>query len=516
MTILDSFYLLFESDASKLDKGLDDSRRKGRELTQDLKQADAAAEGLGRSLGSTIRQLAGVALGVFSVQALAQAFTGAVQEADALGESADRLGVAVETLGAWGDAAKLAGGSTQGVIQSVERLNEGLAALDVVGKSRVTPFLKELGINMEDAANKGKTAFDLFPQIAEAMEGMSRTQAVAIGTKLGLDQGTIMLLMQGRREVELAIARQKELGTITRQQADTAAKFNDQLDNTRQAWRSVWLEIAQAVLPAFTAVVKGFEYVATFMRRHSDFIIGGLLAIGGVLAAVLLPALIRTGIAAVVAMAPFLLTAAAVGAAILAIALLWDEVQNWVDGADSLIGRHLGTWEEFLDLIDAIAPAVIHAFSSPQALLESIVELIKRMGIGLLEAAGFMEPLERAWDTVTGKVRAFVDLVRSALSLAKGIGGALLGLVTGKTPAVAGMPEARGALAAAAGAPLASVSSSAVSNMRGGDRSTRVDVGGVTIQTPATDADGISRAVGTSLGAQLSQAAANYDDGVLA
>lgn len=542
MSILDSFYLLFESDASKLDKGLEESRQKGRKLTEDLKAADRAAEGLGRSLGSSIRQLAGMAAGIVAVQSLAQSFLSAVDEADRLGESAERLGEQVENLGAWGDAVKLAGGDINALIGSVERLNEGLTVLDVTGKSRISPFLKELGINAADAVKKGQTALDLFPQIAEAMEGMSREQATSIGKRLGLDQGTIMLLMQGRREVEAAIARQKELGTITKEQTEISAKFNDELDNTRQAWRSVWLTISTAVLPAFTWVIEKVRDVAQFIRRHSDFVVGLLIAIAGAISVVLIPALVKAGIAAAVAFAPFLLLGLKVAALAAGFALLWDEIRNWTNGADSLIGRHLLTWEEFLDIIDQVAAALKYAFSSPQAFLETMGELIKRLVLGLLDFVGVLKPLEMAWDAVASKVRAFVELVQAGLKLARGLAGALIGAVTGRTPSAtptegataasgasagpaggrspaavpAGLVEGRQALAMASASPINSVTSSAISNSRGGDRSTKVDVGGVTVQTQATDAEGISRAVGNSLQSQLSQAAANYDDGVAA
>lgn len=518
MSILDTFFILFESDASKLDKGLADSERKAKETTKAVEATDRAASNLGRSLGGVLRELGGMVLGGLAVAAVAAQFRAAVDQADKLGEAADRLGVAVEELGAWSDAVKLAGGSTEGLISSIERMNEGLTVLDVTGKSRVLPFLKELGIDMESAAHKGKTAFELFPEIADAMSQMDRAQAVSLGKKLGLDQGTIMLLMQGRREVDAAIARQKELGTVTKQQAEISAKFNDQLDNTAQAMRSLYLSVAQAVLPSLTAFFKGVEVIVQFMRRHSDFITGLFIAVAGAIGALVVPALVKMGVAAAVAFAPFFAIGAAIAAVGVAFALLYDDIVAWQAGADSLIGRHLMTWAEFLDVIETVANAIMHAFSSPQAFIESMIELIKRLAIGLLEFVGLMEPLEAAWDAVSAKVRAFVDLVASAVRLARGIAGAVVGLFSGggATQPPAGLMEGRQALAQAAASPLASVTSSAINNRRGGDRNTSLSVGQVVVQTQATDADGISRSVGTALGSQLEQAAANYDDGVAA
>lgn len=42
----------------------------------------------------------------------------------------------------------------------------------------------------------------VLPELAESFEKLSKQESAALGQKLGLDQGTIMLLRRGRREVE--------------------------------------------------------------------------------------------------------------------------------------------------------------------------------------------------------------------------------------------------------------------------------------------------------------------------
>ena len=61
--------------------------------------------------------------------------------------------------------------------------------------------------------------------------------------------------------------------------------------------------------------------------------------------------------------------------------------------------------------------------------------------------------------------------------------------------------------------PMAGMNSQSIRNSR---RSTRIDVGDIIIQTPATDLAGISSEVGSSLKDQIAQAVDSFDDGVLA
>jgi len=174
MSILDTFFIMFESDASKLDKGLAESERKADKLGGKLKHVDAEAGKLGTSLASAFAGLAGAALAAVSLGAMTTAMFTATEHADKLNESAERLGINIETISAWGDLIKKNGGSVDGFIGSIEGLNTQLQQMEVTGKSRAAPFLKELGIDLDDAANKGKNALDFLPQIADAFAGMDK------------------------------------------------------------------------------------------------------------------------------------------------------------------------------------------------------------------------------------------------------------------------------------------------------------------------------------------------------
>ena len=544
MSVLDSFFILFESDASKLDKGLDETRRKAKEATKDVTKLDDAAGRLGGSLAGAFTQLAGAAMAAVSLAAMSGAMMDAVDQADALNESTSRLGLNIETVSAWGDLIKKNGGSVDGFIGSIESLNKSLSMMEVTGKSKAAPFLKELGIDLDNAANKGKTAMDFLPAIADAFEGMDKQKSVAMGQKLGFDQATIMTLQSGRREIEALLAKEKELGVITQKQADLADAFGDQLDDTRHAFRSLWLVVSESVLPALTWVSEKFQNLAIFMREHSDFIVGLMIALGAAITAFALPPLLSMAAAAVVAFAPFLVAGAIVTALGVAFALLYDDVMNFIDGNDSLIGQMLEAYPVIGDLVQGLVDVVKGLGDAVGWVFGTFVDVVQILGAHIAKTAGalsdmlgitelvggivsglravftaFGEVVGDVWDGLLRRVSMVFDVIRSGIALVKGVAGSISGAL-GEVKASYGIDGAtaaavqtgRAQLAAASTSPLTTQTSNSIANSRGGDRN--VSVGQVTVHTAATDAAGISKSIGGALGAQMRQASANYDDGV--
>lgn len=551
MSVLDTFVLLFEADTSQGKQGMEEAKRGAKDLESQLKSTDEVSNKLGDSFIEMASSLGGFLAATLSFGAISAAVVGAANFADKLDETSERLGVSVENLSLWGDAAKIAGGSSEGFIASLDSLNTALTQMDVTGKSRALPFLKELGIDMESAAYKGKTAMELLPEIAEAMGNMEKTQAIGIGRKLGLDMGTIMMLQSGRKSLDELLARQKELGVVTAKQAEISAKFNDSLDDTSHAFRGVWLGIAESVLPALTWVMEKFQTLGKFLSKHKDFVTGIFLAIGAAITYFVVPPLISAGIAAAVAFAPFLLIGAAVTAVGLAFALLYDDIMNFIEGNDSMIGQMMEKypiigqliggikdaltmlWDTFSWVFDAIHSLLQISIAGWELLFGTIFGGIRdfimnsefMMGIvsaiqGAFSAMG--DAVGAVWDWLGEKVLSFMGLIERAIALVKTIAGGITGaldsvkgtLGIGSTSDAVAAGQAQ--IAQASSNPIAAQTSNSISGPKTSNKNTTVSVGKVEVNTQATDADGVARAVGGTLNNQLRQTVSNFDDAVLA
>lgn len=559
MSILDTFYTVFAADTKDLEEGLDKARRDSKKTAEELKATDHAARKLGESIGRSLREFGGMVASYLAVRTLAESFYNAVDAADKLNESTDRLGLNIEEISAWGDLVKKNGGSVDSFVGSIEQLNKGLSQMEVTGKSRVAPFLAELGIDLDTAAYKGKNALELLLPIADAFEGMDKQKSVAIGQRLGLDQGTIAVLQQGRREVEELIRREKELGVITKEQGEIADKFGDQMDDTRHALRSLWLQVSTAVIPVLTWLAKKFEEVVLFMRDNKEFIVGLMIAIGAAIAFFAIPPLLSMAVAAFAALAPFLLIGAAVAAVGVAFALLYDDVMNFIEGNDSLIGQLL----ERYPLIGEILSGIGETFKWLGQTAADVANIIWAAwsmvfgAVGTLIAGIFSywtDQLSIVKDVfvavgqlVAGIFTYWIDLISQFLAkfggivgIAKAVGGAIsgalgaakdaLGIKGPATPAgprqesgtggaygvgaVPGLVQGKQQLSLAAATPLASQTSNSIVGARTSNKNTDVKIAKVEVNTQATDAQGISKSIGDTLGAQMRQAASNADDGV--
>lgn len=535
MALLDSFVLLFEADASQLNKSVDEANRKGEKLNDTMKKADGAATMLGGSFVEMLATAGGALAAAFSFGAMMNGIMAANDYADRLGEVSDALGVNIEELDAWGRAVQFSGGSAEAFQATLQNLVADFAMIDTKGTSRTLPFWKELGINVKDAHGKMRDVMDVLPDLAEKFEGLSKGEAMGMGRKLGLDEGTIMLLQRGRREVDEMVKKQKELGVTTKEQAEFAGQYNDAMDEMSLAFRGLFMAVGGSVLPAFKAIAEGITRVVSFFRQHSDFITGLLIAIGAAIAVFVLPSLISMAAATIAAFWPFMLIGAAIAGVIGLFALLYDDIVAFRNGSDSMIGEIAKKWPIVGDVVNGLVDTIKYFVDFTAAAFGLLADLI-------------LDPAH-AWDNFVGKITGGIETVRGHFpflfglidglangfvtmgDVIMGVWDAIVATIMGAIDSVKGavsdvqeffgigggdVKVAKTAIMSANRSPLNQQSSAAISNSRSVSKSNTVTVGKVEVKTQATDAQGISRAIGGEMKAQLKRATSNYDDGVLA
>lgn len=290
MSILDTFYILFKSDASEVKKGAEEAQKATQNLQDKLKSTDKSAEHLGESFLSAARSALGLVAGLASVATVIST----ISDVRELGKSSRALQVNVEDLDAWGSAVERSGGSAQEFQSSLSSLADHLGTT-------------------------GNIALKTLPLFADAFSRMNQTQANRYGKSLGLDQSTIYLLQQGRREVEDTIKRQKEFGTVTKEDVEVTRKFDVALFDLGKVLQFFQRELA---LPFLSPLTKSFEYLV----EHKDLIKGALIAIG-------------IGVAAMAA--SFAIANPAIAVAAVALALFvgaYEDYQKFKRGEPSLIG----------------------------------------------------------------------------------------------------------------------------------------------------------------------------------
>lgn len=580
MAILDTFYLLFKSDASALDKGLKESEKGAAALIEKVKGADVASLELGKKFLDVAKQGAAV-LGVgVGFAALAKSITHTADEYTKLSKLAEQFRSTASAVDEFRDAGELLGLGEEQTIGGLKAL-DGAIQDTAMGLGRAKKIFEELGISVVDAQGKVRPTADVMGELATKFKDFDRGKQLRVMERLGLDPALLKLFnadmgaLQKRMsaidqstgfDIDRAVARSKEYTTAQR-------GLKLEIASVTMWFSKLGENIKLAALPYFTKAVewatKAVKIFFAFILDNESLVEGAFIAIAAAVTAILLPALIRAGVAMAVAAWPFVLAAVVIAALIAAFALLYDEITNFIEGNDSFIGQFLEEYPQIAEILRGIGEVLQWLYDTFASVLEIVIALgelgaeaiqkvwttlvdfwhevvdgaeesgkavselfaqfleghpiLKRIVEGVLELGRIFG--DTIGDMLKG-VTDFIDVFGGIGGIAKSVGGAITGaLADAKTRiSIASLPPLGGPAGLAAGkAQLGIVSASpigtqsaAATGARASTKNTHVTVGAVNVQTQATDAAGISKSIGDTMGAQLRQAASNYDDGVAA
>lgn len=529
MALLDTLLLVFKADTSQADAGLDSARKKSDDLIDSLRNTDAVAAKTGASLKA---MAAGAIGGLAAAFSLGAVISGAFARADnirAIEQTSNAIGASIENVDAFGKAAEDMGGDAQGARDSLTDMAEkmGEAMSDV--ESGAAKAFKSLGISLKSADGGTKDAITGMLDLAGAVEGLDRSAAVFKIKELGItDNRTVEMILKGRQELERMLRVQKEQGVVSEKAAENARKLTKATDSLKKIMTNASDSFLDSMIPALTKVIEWLGKGASWMRENKDFVIGFFGAISAAVVTYYLPAMISAATATIAATLPFIGIAAAIAAASALFAIIYDDVVNFVAGNESFIGQIsekypivgktvlwlIGAFKQLFDMliigaqqigdfvtagfqqviagIKAAIDYLIEAYGAIQGFVDNSLSAFQSMADGISAIFSFIV------DTVKSSmsfVTAGIDKIKSGVS---GVAGFF-----GFGDSSSAMQSASHQIGAASSAPSNGVSSSAISNMANSSSETHVQVGQVVVQTQSTDAQGISRDVGSELQSQL-------------
>jgi len=555
--ILDTFFLMFEADTSKVDKGIKESDKQAKSLTETLKQTDFQADKLGNNFLALAKKGAGL-LGVgLSLAAITKGVAETAASYTQLDKLAQQFRSTADAVDEFQDAGYLLGLSNEDTTGGLKAL-EATMQDTMLGLGRAKKVYEELGIEVTDAGGKVKSTVAFMGELQEKFRGMDRGTQMRVMERLGLNPGLIKLFNADMADL------QKRMADVDRATGFSMEKALKRSAEYTKANKAMGLEVKTLglyfekfmdvlkinAMPVFTAalqkVTEVLKTLVTFVLTHQRFIEGVFVAIGAAILYFLVPAAVSGAMALWAMIAPFLLVGAIVVAVAGLFALLYDDIMNFIDGNDSLIGQILSKYPmitdvvmAMVDVVKALGGAVQWTFETMISLLQIAFNLWAKLIGGIYEFSGLgalVGFIVDGWagkfqglgqiagdvlDWILKKVGQVVDVIGSAINLIRGAGAAVTGALGGAKvslgmsgPTADGLNAGKGVLAAASSAPLGATTSSSINNQRAGDKSVAVTTGPISIQTQATDAAGISKALGDSMQTQMRQAVANYDDGV--
>jgi len=415
------------------------------------------------SVKNLTKGLAALVAGATAASAAAfKLATSAARYGDEVAKTSRALGISTDDLQRYRFAFDRVGVSQQEADSALNRFNRTLGqASQGIGKG--AQVMNMLGIAIRGPDGQMRSMSEIMPEVITQLRGITNeAQRAAITQELfGRGSANLVANLEGGGEQLKALGREFDAlgGGLSGPQALAAEAFTDSMTNMQTAMKSLRLEVGARFMPIFQTLIESFtdfltlnrELIMSRLERAFQILInvmrtlanvvravwrvidglaqtmGGwestlrlvaiaLIAVFGTKMVLAIMALVK-GVGAASAAVGFLtvvtgklalaMKAIPIFLIISAIALLVDELFNWVKGNETVIGRVLGSWEDFkakiVNLFDSVVEAGKKLWSDLIAVFDaSIIQPINALGDAFMSV---MERIRGVWDSVTDYMR---------------------------------------------------------------------------------------------------------------
>lgn len=347
--------------------------------TQLAKSVDDVSSHYGKathSLSGFLVKMAGMVGVGLTIGGIASFVQSTAEEVNLLSQSADALNLPVEEVDAFGKVITSMGGDVQGARDSLMDMSESIGeALQDTSSGKAEVF-KSLKISLKDMQGDSINAMEGLYRLSDAVQGLSKEEAIFRIKEVGItDNKIVESILKGRKELEALTKKQKENGVVTKELALQAQKYKEVTGGLKTVFSSVMMSIMNAALPALTKILSWVQTFVKFCSDNKELITGFFIAIGTVLAAYYIPSMIAAAAATLAATWPILAIIAVIALLAAAFAFVYDDIMNFIDGNDSMIGRILDEYPELKAVILALWDAFKSFFDFVIALSKVVADV---------------------------------------------------------------------------------------------------------------------------------------------
>lgn len=280
--------------------GLDDKKFKdgSAQVNKSLKQTGVEAENTGKKLGgagkegakgfSEANQSLSKFLAVMAGAAIVKKFvTDIVQSNAEIYRFSRNLGQNARDISAWGNAVEITGGDAKAFQGTLTMLSRSQTELQMTGQSNLLPYFSRFNVAMMDMNGNARKGTDILMDFADATKGMDRTSRYNTFLAMGIDTGTANAMLEGRASLEALVAKQKEHGALTDQQALKAEGTRRSMTEAAMTARAFKNELGDGLTPIVKGLVDLFTRLDEVTSGWSTTILGTATAVGTLAASML-------------------------------------------------------------------------------------------------------------------------------------------------------------------------------------------------------------------------------------
>lgn len=260
-TVIDSLIVTLGLDNKDFQQGMKDTEKGLSDTRKNTDRVGKQIAASGKDAAEFFGQMQRSAIKFFAVLTAGKGLINFTRDVVTTGANLSRLSknlnISADTIHRWGKASELNGGSMEGFLGTLQNLNNQVTEIFMKGDSAITPYLRQLGVSVTDAAGKAKPLTTVLGDIADATEKAfpDRQQRYAYLQQMGFDEGTINLIAKGGKELRATLAAQQG---FSQKNADAAYEAEQTWIKAQQRLEKLTRDLVIKVLPSLERLAESF------------------------------------------------------------------------------------------------------------------------------------------------------------------------------------------------------------------------------------------------------------------
>lgn len=208
---------------------------------------------------------------------LSQMMSKFLDTGDAIDKASMRLGIGVDKLQSLQYAAKMSGSSAEDMNQALGKLNENIAKAAAGKNKELASLFDKLGISLRDAKGNLRTASDVLPEFADAIQRNTNSTVrarMAIAAFGDAGQKLIPMLQDGSKGLADMEKKAHDLGlTMSQDDVKAAASLGDKFTDLGAVFDSFGNTISAKLAPVLGPLI---DDLTEFLAKNKDAFAGRL------------------------------------------------------------------------------------------------------------------------------------------------------------------------------------------------------------------------------------------------
>jgi hypothetical protein len=279
-TVIDSLLITLGIDSKPYQKGQKDAETALTKFDKANQKSGKAAQEHAKSLAMAYskvkNEIIGLAAAALGASSFASFFDKTIKDQANIGRLADDIGISAKSLDAWAEAAKQVGGTSEGLKSSFAGISAGITAFKYgdMSNSVVTALASLQNIGGPQPIEFVNDFNGAMFKLSETLKKLPRQEQLRVGGLLGLDSGTLNLLRDNNIELQSTIRHLTDISNASEENIAKAQLAQKQWENFKTSLSNVATAIVDELLPALTGTDKGLDGVSDWVTEHKSDVVG--------------------------------------------------------------------------------------------------------------------------------------------------------------------------------------------------------------------------------------------------